>query len=78
MQFVRGDGYAVYMVTKASPLTISLLDFGDCWTIEDALIRGINKRDVLEHKRRNAALPRHLLPVQWSSVACSMPPGPRG
>jgi len=54
LTFPRGDGQAAYLVTKASPLTISLLDFGDCWTIDAAHIRGINKQDVLQQKRRNA------------------------
>jgi hypothetical protein len=58
MEFPRGDGQAAYLVTKASPLTVSLLDFGDCWTVEAALIRGITKKDVLEHKHRNAAMAR--------------------
>ena len=56
LRYGRGDGEAVYLVTKASPLTVSLLVFGDCWTVEDALIRGLTKADVLAAKRRNATL----------------------
>ena len=47
LRYQRGDGYAYYVVTKASPLTVSWVRFGDGWTVEDTLIRGLRKSDVL-------------------------------
>lgn len=44
----RGDGYALYRVCKDKPLTLEHVPFGDAWTVEAALIRGLNRQDVLE------------------------------
>lgn len=52
LRWQRGDGYAFYVVTKDRPLTLQHLDYMDAWTIEDALIRGLNKQDVLQMLHR--------------------------
>lgn len=48
LRWQRGDGYAFYVVTEEEPLTVAWVPFMDHWTVEDALIRGLNKDDVLE------------------------------
>ena len=46
--FPVADGHAIYRVTKKSPLTLQLIPFGDAWQAHDALIRGLNKKDILD------------------------------
>jgi hypothetical protein len=48
------DGYAHYVVTKASPLTLAHVDVGDGYTVQPPMIRGLRKDDVLAIKRQNA------------------------
>jgi hypothetical protein len=48
LRWQRADGYAWYIVTKAKPLTVQHVPYGDAWSIEPALIRGLNMQDVLE------------------------------
>lgn len=55
LRWQRGDGFAVYRVTKARPLTVQHVPYMDAWTVEDALIRGLNKNDVLAIVRRDKA-----------------------
>ncbi len=56
LRWQRADSYATYMVVSEKPLTITHLDLGDGWTIEPALIRGLNLSDVREMVRQNRAL----------------------
>lgn len=49
----RGDGYAYYRVTAERPLTLQLVPYGDAWTVEDALIRGLTVEDVRDRQRRD-------------------------
>ena len=54
LKWQRADGYAWYRVSKERPLTLQFIDTGDGYTVEDALIRGLNKQDVLTmlHRER--------------------------
>lgn len=54
LRWQRGDGYAWYLVTSEKPLTLQHVAYGDCWTIEDALIRGLRKDDVFQMLHRAA------------------------
>jgi hypothetical protein len=51
LKFPVADGYAFYIVSKAKPLTLSLIPIGDSYQIMGAAIRGINKAFVLDHLR---------------------------
>ena len=46
LRWGRGDGYAVYIVTKEKPLTLAWVPYSDAWAVEDALIRGLTKKDI--------------------------------
>ena len=51
----RGDGYALYAVVNTEPLELAWVPFGDRWTVEPALIRGLildEVRDMVERERR--------------------------
>jgi hypothetical protein len=52
----RGDGYARYLVVREKPLQLMHLAIGDAWSVEEALIRGLRKKDVRELVRRRKAL----------------------
>jgi hypothetical protein len=54
LRWGRGDGEALYVVTKARPLTLQHLAYGDAWQVEEALIRGLNTQDVLQMLIRSA------------------------
>lgn len=56
LRWQRGDGYAFYVVTKDRPLTVRHLGYMDAWQVEDALIRGLNKQDVLVMLLRTRAM----------------------
>lgn len=56
LMYPRGDGAAVYIVTKASPLTVQWVKTGDAWQVEAALIRGLRKADIIEDQRRHRAI----------------------
>ena len=58
LRWQRADGYAMYLVTKDRPLTLQHIPFGDAWTVEAALIRGLNRNDVLTMLRRERNLSR--------------------
>lgn len=47
LQFQIADGYAIYVVTKAKPLTLTHVNFLDGYAIPHAHVRGITKADVL-------------------------------
>lgn len=46
LRWQRADGYAVYMVTRESPLTLAHVDVCDGYTVEGALIRGLDLATV--------------------------------
>ena len=46
LRWQRGDGYALYMVVSEAPLTLAHVAIGDAWTVESALIRGLDISDV--------------------------------
>jgi len=48
------DGYAHYIVTKASPLTLAHVHMGDGYCVQPPMIRGLRTADVLAIKRQNA------------------------
>ena len=56
LKWQRADGYAQYIVTADRPLTIAHIPFGDAWTIEPALIRGLTRADIVEQLRRDKAM----------------------
>jgi len=47
LMFPAADGNAVYRVTKASPLTLQHVPFGDAYRVPPAHIRGLRKQDIL-------------------------------
>ena len=53
LSWQRGDGCAYYLVTKERPLTLQWVPFMDNWQVENALIRGITKADVLDQIERD-------------------------
>lgn len=46
IQFPRGDGYALYLVKSVSPPVVQHIPYGDAWTVEPALIRGLRAADL--------------------------------
>lgn len=46
IKFHVADGYAMYMVTKASPLTIQHIAYSDEYAISAAHIRGLRRADI--------------------------------
>jgi hypothetical protein len=44
------DGYAVYVVTKLRPLTLTWVNVGDGYAVPDAHIRGLTKADLEAQK----------------------------
>ena len=51
VSFPRGDGKAVYAVTKMKPLTLAHVPYGDAWTIDAAHLRGLRVDDIRKHLR---------------------------
>lgn len=51
VKFPAADGHAVYRVSRASPLTLQHVPFGDAWRVPPAHIRGLRKSDILEAER---------------------------
>ena len=51
VKFPVADGHAVYRVSRASPLTLQHVPFGDAWRVPPAHIRGLRKSDILEAER---------------------------
>lgn len=58
LMFPAADGHAVYRVSKASPLTLQHVPFGDAWRVPPAHIRGLRKSDILAVERARRALKR--------------------
>jgi len=56
LAFPVADGYAHYRVSKASPLTLQHVPYGDAWRIPAAHIRGLRKVDAIESERRRRGL----------------------
>ena len=55
LRWHRADGYAVYMVTCERPLRLAHVDICDGYTVEAALIRGLDLatvRAMVEHERK--------------------------
>jgi hypothetical protein len=73
-RFQIADGYAEYVVTKAKPLTLALIEgSGDGYQINAAHMRGLRAEDVLSQKKHNAFL--RGLPRRQPLIA--LPPVPR-
>jgi len=51
VQFQVADGYAVYVVSKTSPLTLRHVPYGDTYQANEATIRGVNKDTVRKELR---------------------------
>lgn len=56
LHFQIADGYASYLVTKESPLTVQLIPYMDAYQVSDILIRGLRKQDVVEMLAREKRL----------------------
>lgn len=56
LSWQRGDGWAYYLVVDDEPLTVQHVRAIDAWTVEDALIKGLDREDVIQHRRAD----RHL------------------
>jgi len=48
IQFPYADSYAVYRVTKDTPLTLQHVPYYDAWQISAAHIRGLRRADVVK------------------------------
>lgn len=50
LQWPRADGNAIYQVVEVKPrsVVLALVDMGDAWQVEDALVRGLTKKEVIE------------------------------
>jgi hypothetical protein len=51
LQFQVADGYAIYIVSKVSPLTLRHVPYGDAYRANEATIRGVNKETVRKELR---------------------------
>jgi hypothetical protein len=47
LRWQRADGYAYYIVTQNSPLTVAHIDFCDGYGVEAPLLRALNRADIL-------------------------------
>jgi hypothetical protein len=56
LYFPVGDGYAYYVVSNWTPLTLSHVPFGDCWKIPDSMIRGLRIIDVRRQLQKQKVL----------------------
>lgn len=52
VKFPIADGYAYYVVTKHSPLTLSHLPIGDAYRAHAATIRGFREADVRQQLKQ--------------------------
>lgn len=54
LEFPAADGYATYVVTKNSPLTLQHIQYCDGYTIPAAHVRGLERSDVVDalHHRK--------------------------
>ncbi len=50
------DGHAWYRVSASRPLTLEHIPFGDAYGVSPILIRGLNKKDVIEIAKRDRIL----------------------
>ena len=46
LSWPRADGRAYYLVVRSKPLTVAQVLFADCWSVEPALIKGLDLTDV--------------------------------
>ena len=53
MKFSAADGYAIYRVVKAKPLTLQHVPLFDGYRIPDAHVRGITMEEVKQQIRWN-------------------------
>lgn len=56
IRWQRGDGYAEYVVWDTDPFMLVWLPIGDCWQVEDALIRGLTLADARQMVKQQRAL----------------------
>lgn len=56
VRFQKGDGYAFYVVSKESPLTLDCLCQGDHWQIDAPYMRGLEREDIISQRNRAKAL----------------------
>lgn len=47
LKFPVADGHAFYLVTDDDPLMVQYIMYGDCYYVHPALIRGLEREDVL-------------------------------
>ena len=71
--FPVADGHAVYRVSKASPLTLQHVPFGDAWRAHPALVRGLHKSDILAGERSARMLSRRIPKCEHGSQAVGQP-----
>jgi len=51
LSWQRVDGYAYYLVVADDPLTLQWIPFLDRYKVEEPLIKGIDREDVIQHLR---------------------------
>lgn len=56
VKWQRADGYAIYAIVSTAPLEIVWVPYGDAWTVEEPLIRGLNLEDVTGMVERERAI----------------------
>lgn len=55
IDFAVADGKAIYLVVNDSPLQLSHLPYGDGYAVHPALIKGLDRSDVLQQVKRAKA-----------------------
>lgn len=56
LRWSRADGYARYLIVSQTPnLVLALLEVGDAWQVEAALIRGLRLSDARQMVERDRA-----------------------
>lgn len=58
LQFPYADGYALYVVVDAEPLTVQHVNYLDGWSVSPILIKGLDRQDVLDLLQQRKALKR--------------------
>jgi len=56
IRFPVADGYAVYIVNRDKPLSLTHVALGDGWSADPILLRGLRKTDIIERVERDRNL----------------------
>ena len=56
IRFPRADGYALYFVKSINPPILRHIPYGDAWTVEPPLIRGLLPEDLKQMLEKERVL----------------------